>query len=355
MSDEELEAAPEGGDGEGTETAEKSGFAASVGKVFSTLTTFLIVVLLGFMVYATAAAARGKIVTVFGHCLLTVITGSMEPTLHVGDFIFVEKTDPAALREGDIIAFWSEQQDIYGMLVTHRIVKVTENGFVTRGDANPVDDSVEVAPGRILGRYTGKARLFRWASSFGDLRKLMLLIVMIGTTIAAFYEVRTIGRLKHKIDEEKQSKEEEREQLIREAIEREKERLAAEGFGAVPAAEPSEEAEIPAETEESSNESAAEEAETPAETEESSNESAAEEAEIPAETEESAEESTAEESETPAEADISAEGSSAEEPKAEDPVQPAKTASGGAGKSSSGSSKGSKNKKKKKHKRKKHK
>ena len=131
MSDEELEAAPEGGDGEGTETAEKSGFAAAVGKVFSTLTTLLIVVLLGFMVYATAAAARGKIVTVFGHCLLTVITGSMEPTLHVGDFIFVEKTDPAALREGDIIAFWSEQQDIYGMLVTHRIVKVTEKGFVT--------------------------------------------------------------------------------------------------------------------------------------------------------------------------------------------------------------------------------
>lgn len=211
---------------------EQGGAAAFIKKAFSLLTTLILVGSLGLLVYVTVSAARGKIVSIFGHTVLTVVTGSMEPSLHVGDYIFIERTDPSQLKEGDIITFYSEQSDIFGLLVTHRIAKVNEDGtFVTRGDANPVDDSVHVRPERIVGKYTGKARLFRWASSFGDLRKLALAAVMVMTTIAAFYEVLTIGRLKTRLDAEKQSKEEERERLIREAIEAEKARLAAEGFG----------------------------------------------------------------------------------------------------------------------------
>ena len=214
------------------EEVEQSKAAAFIKKAFSLLTTLILVGSLGILVYVTVSAARGKIVSIFGHTVLTVVTGSMEPSLHVGDYIFIERTDPAQLKEGDIISFYSEQSDIFGLLVTHRIAKVNEDGtFVTRGDANPVDDSVTVRPERIVGKYTGKARLFRWASSFGDLRKLALAAVMVMTTIAAFYEVLTIGRLKTRLDAEKQSKEEERERLIREAIEAEKARLAAEGFG----------------------------------------------------------------------------------------------------------------------------
>ena len=211
---------------------EKGGVIAAVRRVLSTILTIILVGMLGLLIYVTVSAARGKIVSLFGRSVLTVVTGSMEPTLHVGDYIFIEKTDPARLAEGDIIAFYSEQSDIFGMLVTHRIAGVEEDGtFVTRGDANPVEDSVHVRPERIVGKYTGKARLFRWASSFGDTRKLLLILVMIPTTLAAFYEVRTIGRLKNAIDEEKQLQELERERQIREAIEKEKERLAAEGFG----------------------------------------------------------------------------------------------------------------------------
>lgn len=236
LTDEELEkvSAAEDAEDEDTEdeAEEEHGVIAAVKKAFSVFTTLLLVGLLALLVYVTVSAARGKAVQVFGRSVLTVVTGSMEPTLHVGDYIFIEKTDPAKLKEGDIISFYSEQSDIFGMLVTHRIAAVNDDGtFITRGDANPVDDSVHVRPERIVGKYTRKAQLFRWASSFGDFRKLLLLAVMIMTSAAAIYEVITIGRLKHTLDEEKRSQELEREQKIREAIEKEKERLAAEGFG----------------------------------------------------------------------------------------------------------------------------
>ena len=63
MTEEELETV--GDNGEDTEPAKKSGFVAVVGKVFSMLASIVIVVLLGFMIYATLAAARGQIVSVF--------------------------------------------------------------------------------------------------------------------------------------------------------------------------------------------------------------------------------------------------------------------------------------------------
>lgn len=218
------------------ETAEEeeqteAGESSILSRVLGRLMTVVVAVMVGFMVYATVSAARGKIVEVFGRSLLVVVTGSMEPTLHVGDYIFVEKTPSEALAKGDVIAFYSEADDIFGMLVTHRIVGVNEDGtFVTRGDANPVDDRVSVRPERIVGKYTGKARLFRWASSFGDTRKLLLMLVMIPTAVAAIYEVRTIAKLGVKIGEQKKAAEAERERSIREAIEKEKERLAREGF-----------------------------------------------------------------------------------------------------------------------------
>lgn len=199
--------------------------------VLNTVVTAVLVLLLGFVVYVTVSAARGRIVGVFGRSVLVVVTGSMEPSIHVGDYIFIERVSASELKEGDIIAFYSEAADISGMLVTHRITALNEDGtFVTRGDANPVEDSVSVRPERIVGRYIGKARFFHWASSFGDSRKLLLLLVMIPTVAAAIYEIRTIAKLGTKLAEEKKAAEEERERYIREAVEKEKARLEAEGF-----------------------------------------------------------------------------------------------------------------------------
>ena len=73
--------------------------------------------------------------------LLTVVSGSMQPTLPLGSLVVVVPRDADAVRVGDVITF-SPPGDV--RTVTHRVVDVqgtgTEVSLHTRGDANPVAD-----------------------------------------------------------------------------------------------------------------------------------------------------------------------------------------------------------------------
>lgn len=73
-----------------------------------------------------------------------VMTGSMEPWIHSGDFVLIEKIQSQEelmnLKKGDVIHF--QRDDIY---ITHRIVDILEdeNGnrvFQTKGDNNSSED-----------------------------------------------------------------------------------------------------------------------------------------------------------------------------------------------------------------------
>jgi len=69
-----------------------------------------------------------------------VTTGSMEPTIATGDgFIAVPAEVAGPVEEGDIVVFEAEEIQ-GGGLTTHRVVEVTDRGYVTRGDANPFTD-----------------------------------------------------------------------------------------------------------------------------------------------------------------------------------------------------------------------
>ena len=187
---------------------------------------------LAFVIYVMVCSARGKAVNVFGRSILRVVTGSMEPSIYTGEYIIVEKTDVNALSEGDIISFYSEQSDIRGLLVTHRVVGRNEDGsYITKGDANPAEDSVSVKPGSIIGKYKGKARFFIWLSSFVNAKKLLLMLVVIPMTLIALYEAKTVMKIgREAAEKESLSPEEKYEAAMREAIEKEKRRLEEIGY-----------------------------------------------------------------------------------------------------------------------------
>lgn len=69
-----------------------------------------------------------------------VNSGSMTPTLSTGDG-FVAVPSPVAddPEPGDVVVYRSRAIESGG-LVTHRIVDRTDEGFVTRGDANSITD-----------------------------------------------------------------------------------------------------------------------------------------------------------------------------------------------------------------------
>ena len=75
-------------------------------------------VLLGIIVLLAVTLAG---VRVLGLTPYAVLSGSMEPTYHVGSLIYVKKTDPADVQVGDPITF-VVNEDL--MVATHRVVDV---------------------------------------------------------------------------------------------------------------------------------------------------------------------------------------------------------------------------------------
>ncbi|SNR32076.1 signal peptidase I [Halorubrum vacuolatum] len=69
-----------------------------------------------------------------------VTSESMSPTLEAGDgFIAVPAFAAGEIRSGDVVVFDAVELQ-GGGLTTHRVVEVTDEGYVTRGDNNPFRD-----------------------------------------------------------------------------------------------------------------------------------------------------------------------------------------------------------------------
>ena len=118
-----------------------------VGKVLQLGLTLVLAALLLCNLYVLVAQRLLGLAhpTIFGCSTAVVISGSMEPTIKVNDLILIRAAERYTV--GEIITY-----DDGTRLVTHRIVAVTEEGFLTQGDANNAQDSQPVAPQQILGK-----------------------------------------------------------------------------------------------------------------------------------------------------------------------------------------------------------
>ena len=120
-------------------------------KKFLVIKVILIVIislLIGFGVFSWNSKMTGKAVPMpFGFGLAEVVSGSMYPTIDVGDVVMIVPQDEYEVE--DIVAF----KDPIG-IVTHRIIEDNGDGtFTTKGD-NP-DNSVDTLPLRreyIIGK-----------------------------------------------------------------------------------------------------------------------------------------------------------------------------------------------------------
>lgn len=94
-------------------------------------------------------------IRVFGVQAFSVLSGSMEPTYHVGSLVYVKSVDSDTLKEGDAITFSLSE----GTVVTHRIIDlVVDKGegqdiqFQTKGDANNMPDGTLVDSDSVIGK-----------------------------------------------------------------------------------------------------------------------------------------------------------------------------------------------------------
>jgi signal peptidase len=91
---------------------------------------------------------------VAGYRSFTVLSGSMVPTLQVGDVVLDEPLAPTDIRPGDVITFPDPSRG--GRLVTHRAQGIRVRGgtveVTTRGDANTGVEQWSIAATGRVGR-----------------------------------------------------------------------------------------------------------------------------------------------------------------------------------------------------------
>lgn len=98
---------------------------------------------------------------------LMVKSGSMSPAIDEGDLIILHTTDAKyEFKKNEIVTFWEKGPG--STLITHRIVDVTTDKdnktvYITRGDANAVNDHNAVSREDIVGvyqkRFSGVGRI----------------------------------------------------------------------------------------------------------------------------------------------------------------------------------------------------
>ena len=88
----------------------------------------------------------------FGYRCFSVASGSMEPTLQIGDLIITKEKSKKDIKVGDIISFKDGDSTI-----THRVIKViSQNGeilYQTKGDNNNVSDEKNIKYEDVEGVY----------------------------------------------------------------------------------------------------------------------------------------------------------------------------------------------------------
>lgn len=96
--------------------------------------------------------------TWFGRSVLAVTSGSMSPTLGVGDAVVADvSVEPDDVTIGDVVVYTSPVRR--DMVITHRVVdtRITDDGrrvFTTSGDATSASDTAIVTEDRLIGRMS---------------------------------------------------------------------------------------------------------------------------------------------------------------------------------------------------------
>lgn len=158
-------------------------------KLFNAAAIALILVSV-FVLLSVVLTPAGQVPQVLGYSVFRVMTGSMEPEIREDSLLVVQKTPPEDIAPGDVISFFSPDPMLEGAVNTHRVVRVEkENGriqFITKGDANVIEDTYPVDASALVGKAVFKSYWLGKAVSllsnplvFGIIILLPLLIILL--------------------------------------------------------------------------------------------------------------------------------------------------------------------------------
>lgn len=128
--------------------------------------------------------------------ILTVESGSMEPSLSRGSLILINKEDTYLIN--DIVTYKDALDDGTQVLITHRIIESesTDNDliYITKGDANDTKDLDPINPDMIIGKVIFYIPLLGFIVSFAKTKLGVILLIVIPCLFLAYGEVKNIRK-----------------------------------------------------------------------------------------------------------------------------------------------------------------
>ena len=174
-------------------------------KVIKKSLSIIIWALLGLIIiyniynYASIKIFNKDITTINGYASLKVVSGSMEPTISVGDMIIIN-TKVDEYKKEDIITF----KDAKGSYVTHRIIEIIDEGYVTKGDNNDSIDQGYITDKDIIGKYVTRIRFIGVILESFQNPITMILILTMGIIICFLISTDKNGIPKDITEEDKE-------------------------------------------------------------------------------------------------------------------------------------------------------
>lgn len=150
-----------------------------VKKILFTIVTVILVILLAYNIYnfIMIKVLKHDVATINGYTMLEVVSGSMKPTINVGDMIIINTKDKN-YKENDIITYYDNNHN----LITHRIIKINDTEIVTKGDNNNTEDEA-IYSKEIIGKYVTKLENLGIILSSLKSPFTMIMILIIGILI----------------------------------------------------------------------------------------------------------------------------------------------------------------------------
>ena len=147
--------------------------------VFNVIAWVVLIFALLITILVFSSDKNNGTASLLGYVPLTVESDSMKPTFKKGDLIISKEIDDInSLKKGDVITFWT--------LIAEVLNDNGSVGFITRGDANNVDDTYTVYAGDIIGQWKG-AKIGGFGKVMDFLRTKTGFFICILLPIALFF------------------------------------------------------------------------------------------------------------------------------------------------------------------------
>lgn len=145
------------------------------------LTIVTIIIIIGMYYIYQLKIEKNDYANLFGYTFFEVATGSMSPTMEIGDVVIVKITKQ--VEPNDIIVYIDGEN-----IITHRLIEINDNELIAKGDANNSEDKPiqqEMVLGEVI-QILPKIGIWRKIFTSSEVVGLILVLIVLFSAVFMF-------------------------------------------------------------------------------------------------------------------------------------------------------------------------